>query len=964
LWNVRQLFDEGSIAGFSDTQLLERFTTRRDAEAFEALVERHGPMVLAVCRSLLKDGNDAQDAFQATFLVLVRKADSLWVVRSSLGSWLYRVAYRIAVQANVDAVRRREVERRVGAMREPISVGEGSTHDILSVLHDEIGRLPEKLRAPIVLCHLEQMTHAEAADQLGWTVGTVRGRVARARQLLGARLSRRGLELSGGLLITILSEQMAQAAVPKAWASSTAGIATKLVAGQAVAGVASATASAFSKRLLRSMVMTRLKWATAALLVAGVATGAAATLAPPRTDERAMEPIPRLALGDVPAKREIKPDDRTENAKRISISGRVFDPDGQPKAGATIYVRHFHFYGRGEEGRAVELLATTGPDGRFRFELDTTKSDESAGDQPSWHRALITAVAPGLGPAWILAGDAARAEPELRFVRDDRPIRGRVLDSQGHPVAKATVRVACLALPHPGVNLDELLALGKFDWDGMHFFECETPTWIGRDGAVTTDADGRFQIQGVGVDRIARLSIEAQGLERAVIAVLDRMPKNAGRPRPRPRATQLDMIYQDLDLALYGQTFDHVVGPSKSITGVVRVKGTDQPVAGVTVAGQILGRPWTTIMVSTDKDGRYRIDGLPKSDSYDLDVRTKPGWPHLRVPRRSVGDTEGLKPIDVSFEVTPGVAVRGRLVDKRTGHPVACDWVQYMPLPSNRFQKNDVQGSYSRADQTWRITVPPGEGLIAVRVAGKSHPYRSARLGPADKGKLAVQGEAGSMTGFLLAIFHAYRLVNFPEGTESATLDLEAAPGISRKGEVMGPSGQAVAGASALGLFTDRYTSSSLEGASFEVLGLQSGEARLVEIRHEGFGLAGSLMVDGSAKGDQPLVVRLQRCGAITGRLVDDDGLPLNRAELVAEFVKRPYGVLDPVFMPRKAVTDANGRFRLEGINPALAVLVGIQDPNHPAPKFEAKPQKDLSNVTVKPGEVLELGEVRVRFDP
>src|SRR5579883_1938690 len=114
LRQIHLLFNEGTVAGLSDAQLLERFASRRDGVAFEALVQRHGPMVLAVCRGVLKDPNDAQDAFQATFLVLVRKAGTLWAVKGSLGSWLYRVAQRIAIQANADAARRREVERRAG----------------------------------------------------------------------------------------------------------------------------------------------------------------------------------------------------------------------------------------------------------------------------------------------------------------------------------------------------------------------------------------------------------------------------------------------------------------------------------------------------------------------------------------------------------------------------------------------------------------------------------------------------------------------------------------------------------------------------------------------------------------------------------------------------------------------------------------------------------------------------------
>jgi RNA polymerase sigma factor (sigma-70 family) len=251
LRQIHCLFNEGTVAGLSDAQLLERFASRRDGVAFEAMVHRHGPMVLAVCRGILKDPNDAQDAFQATFLVLVRKAGSLWAVKGSLGSWLYRVAHRIAIQANAGAARRREVERRAGEMADPSSADRGAGSDILPALHEEIGRLPEKYRSPIVLCHLEQMTHEEAARHLGWTVGMVRGRVAKARELLRARLSRRGVALSGGLLATVLSEQATLAAVPKAWIDATVGAAVAIAGGQTVAaGTVSAAAVAWCERVM------------------------------------------------------------------------------------------------------------------------------------------------------------------------------------------------------------------------------------------------------------------------------------------------------------------------------------------------------------------------------------------------------------------------------------------------------------------------------------------------------------------------------------------------------------------------------------------------------------------------------------------------------------------------------------------------------------------------------------------
>jgi hypothetical protein len=519
-----------------------------------------------------------------------------------------------------------------------------------------------------------------------------------------------------------------------------------------------------------------------------------------------------------------------------------------------------------------------------------------------------------------------------------------------------------------GVDRDALLASGKLDWDGTYVRSIQRtdwygPTWVGRVGAVTTDASGRFEITGVGRDQVALLKIEGQGLEQARLAVLDRAPQVPSRTRPQ-RSPTYDPLYGETGLELYGANLEHVVSPSKPITGVVRLKGTGRPVWGVTVRGQVHRRMWAMAWAKTDDQGRFRLDGLPKAQSYQVDVRPGPGDPFLDLSRQMVTDTEGLKPIEVDFEVSGGVAVRGRVIDKQTGRAVPCDWVYYFPMPSNP-HKNNTQGLASSTDNTFRITVPPGGGMIAAKVRSKSHPYPAARLAPADKGKLVVKGEDGAEFGIPLSNFNAYRFVEFPNGVASATVDLEVTPGLTRKGEVVGPDGRPVAGAKAHGLITDQFASATLEGAAFEVNGLRPEESRPVEFRHDGLGLAGSATIAGSDPRDRPLVVKLAHCGTIAGRLLDEDNQPLREAKVSAVVVsRRGYQPSDPAFHPREALTDQAGRFRIEGINPTLGVLLGIQNPNDRATQSEAKPDKDLDELAVRPGEVLDIGDVRVRFQP
>jgi RNA polymerase sigma factor (sigma-70 family) len=258
--NHLRLADGG---GLTDGQLLARFIDNRDEAAFAALVRRHGPMVLGVCRRVLGHAHDAEDAFQATFLLLARKATSV-VRREAVGSFLYGVAYRTALRARAQAARRRAIERQVEDMPHP-EVPPPEAQDWRPVLDRELSQLPEKYRAAVVLCDLECKTRREAARQLGVLEGTLASRLATARRMLAKRLARSGLSLSGGALAMALAAD-ASAAVPAAWVLSTVRAATVLAAGSA-AGAAT-PAVALMNEVLQAMLMTKLKVVAATVLVA------------------------------------------------------------------------------------------------------------------------------------------------------------------------------------------------------------------------------------------------------------------------------------------------------------------------------------------------------------------------------------------------------------------------------------------------------------------------------------------------------------------------------------------------------------------------------------------------------------------------------------------------------------------------------------------------------------------------
>jgi RNA polymerase sigma factor (sigma-70 family) len=274
----------------TDEQLLECFLSQREEAAFAALVRRHGPMVLGVCRRVLKNGHDAEDAFQATFLVLLRKAASV-VPRAMVAPWLYGVAYRTALAARTAAAKRRVKERETAR---PEGVEDRTEWELRPVLDQELSRLPEKYRLPIILCDLEGTTRAQAARQLGWPEGTLSCRLARARGLLARRLVCRGLAFPGGLLAVLLEQGSASACVPENLAVSTIKAATLVAAGRAATpGVIPTQVAALAEGVLSGMSVAKLKIATAAVLLLtalGVGTGLLTHAAPAQsTAERSPE---------------------------------------------------------------------------------------------------------------------------------------------------------------------------------------------------------------------------------------------------------------------------------------------------------------------------------------------------------------------------------------------------------------------------------------------------------------------------------------------------------------------------------------------------------------------------------------------------------------------------------------------------------------------------------------------------
>ena len=255
--HLRTLFNVGTVAGLSDSQLVERFLTRNGEAAelaFSALVERHGAMVLRVCRRILSDPNDVHDAFQATFLVLVRRASAIRD-RESLASWLHGVALRVATSARSASIQRAVRERGFARPETSREVDLVESNDLHVALHEEVDRLPERFRGPILLCDLQEKTHEQAAEQLGCPVGTVKSRLSRGRDQLRARLIRRGLAPAAvagyGLAAEVKAGSIAWSAVSRSLVSSTATAAMEFASGGSGLGLFRASAAYLAQGVLK-----------------------------------------------------------------------------------------------------------------------------------------------------------------------------------------------------------------------------------------------------------------------------------------------------------------------------------------------------------------------------------------------------------------------------------------------------------------------------------------------------------------------------------------------------------------------------------------------------------------------------------------------------------------------------------------------------------------------------------------
>jgi RNA polymerase sigma factor (sigma-70 family) len=677
LRQIHRVFDEGTLAGLSEGQLLERFATRMDEAAFEVILARYGPMVLGVCHRFLHHSHDIEDAFQATFLILVRKAGSL-KDRELLGHWLYGVAYRVAVRARAHAVRTRlRNESGIEDLRDVSDPSrESDWRDLSPVLDAEVNRLPERFRAPIILCLIEDRTHEEAARALGWPVGTVKSRLARGRERLRARLTRLGLAPSAALLGFALAPDPVRAAVPTALAHATLQAARRIAVGRAALGAASTTSAiALARGVLRSLALARLKTATLFLLavtvtVAAIGTAGFVQVTPdsaPAPAVARLEPVPTVPGDPAPP-----PDSEKRTLDlRVVIAGTR-----RPIAGASVFL----------DRRAPDRL-TTDAQGRCKVALE---------DIPLRLEGIISVWKDGFAPISIhFAHDDVVGDTFTSYTAELDPagaIGGTVQDERGRPIAGAKVTV----------------------WLSQHSAAVRTERQsvdIGVSDPITTDAKGRW--------RLGMLPLSFKDTDYFAIKVThpDYVSDVGGPSRPAPALKDLRnqsaVLVMAEGIPVRGVVLDTDGKPVKDARVSLALSPTDR---------------YERYTTKADESGRFTFHTRPGEQAVCVQAdRFAPALAEI------VAGPD-VKPMVIRLR--SGRLIRGRVVDNQ-GQPVEGVTVRVGKWRSREVldweAKTDAQGRFR-----WE-NAPPGKiTLIAHSRAGLSEPIEISAAAVANPAEAVI----------------------------------------------------------------------------------------------------------------------------------------------------------------------------------------------------------------------------------
>src|SRR5262245_27118456 len=943
----------------TDRELLRRFLEHADQAAFASVVGRHTGMVLGVCRRLLTNQQDAEDACQATFLVLARKAKGVrW--RSSVANWLYATARKVAQNARVAAERRarREAKAAVSASVPPVDRMTG--RELLAVLDEELDRLPPSYREPLILCYLEGLTRDEAAVRLGIAVETLKVRIHRGRKRLHNALTKGGCALGAGLL--------ALAATSPAGASPSRlieAIRASAVGNPppAVAALAEGVAvNGFVKKSLLGVVAL----AAAAALVIGL--GEPTTTTAGQQPEKAMP-----AKSDTKGGKD-KAAAKAADEKTRTVTGKVVDPVGKAVAGAEIV--HLPI-----DGTATVAGKTT-DDGTFKVTVPL----KSPGSY------LFPRVAGFASSNYLMPATNTPGEITFKLIKDT-PIRGRVIDTQGKPVAGVSVAVRHLA-GYANDSMDGFLnswLKRSSDSNGVpskwfvNFRSWEDRKPPEKDGAfaAVTDKDGRFTIANVGSDRLVTLHVRGPGIAEAEVPVVTR---SGFDPEPYNQATaeKIRSPYSELGYhpMLYSPEPTIVAEAEKPIRGVVTETDTGKPRAGVMVSlrgSRTVRLP--SLTATTDAEGRFEIRGAKKAQQYEFSVGrdVKASMLGRRV---TAVDTPAYEPVTVNIGVAKGVIIIGRVLDDSTKKPVpgfACIGI----LADNEFLKSrlefDTPDCYDFANTNesgvFRTVAPPGPVLLM----GGPNPgpnegnkvyFKYEQLKPdPDYPRYFETSKTGELFGFrspggaTTALQGQYcKVLNLKPDQTEVTADVILKPASKFTLKVQDPDGKPATEVLAAGnTARDWMYPTECEGDTCTVYGLDSAKPRLVVLYESKRQLAAGVNLKGTET--EPVVVKLAPVAKVKGAMVNQDGKPIAKAIVLLNYRERPaeeiYHAIHGGRFSSETVVETNdaGEFTLDRVLPGLQFHVYARQGNT---TLEPPSWKE-GGFTVKPGETTDLGKVTLK---
>ncbi len=960
----------------SDGDLLARFTAVRDEDAYRMLVRRHGPMVLGVARRVLRNGHAAEDVFQATFLALVEQANTLRR-QPAVAAWLYRVAVRISYRARP---RVSPVVPTTTAAPDAASLAE--QNELRAGLDAAVERLPEKLRRTIVLCYFSGHTTDEAARLLDCPPGTVRSRLAAARDKLRTDLTRRGITISAAGLTATLAGEAKAVVVPAGLLALTMRVAGPTVALTPVVLTLAKGAVAMSwMKVTLAAVMTLTAGVGIGVVVAGARQASGTSTA---TNVRLLVPPEQAAkdTNDLSAARLIESTDKlpedslwpnsdhpmsdkaTTPEPARTINGLVIGPDDKPLPGAKLIVPKKSITEAITNAQALtELAGTAGPDGRFSLRL--TPPGQGA-------RFYVIAHAAGFGVDWV---DLSEVKPsnEITFrLLKDVPITGRVVSTEGKPVAGVTVSAASIYVPK-NESLDDYLSGWMRDLPG-NLASPQKRLYIALDGvtgAATTDMAGEFTLHGAGAERIVRVTFHGGGVARSTPYIIT-------RPGFDPKPFNDVLLKKEHDnlrvtnrfLGLYSPSLTFVAEAGKTVEGVVKDAASGKSLPGCSVFVNTGFGDGITVM--SELNGRYRIDGLPKKpEGYSVGVAPPKDSTYLQ-RRSGTADTDGYAPVKLDIELVKGVVVTGRVVDRQTGKGVQAG-IRFAPLPDNRFFASKPGFDNYLSDHTmtgtdkdgyFRLVTIPGQALVTAQVHDGEKfygdfvsPYRLAVPDPDQKELFKYDSDdddwsittAGGVE--LLRAEHAVKVIDIKDIGETA-VNLFADRGVTAILTVQDAEGNPLTGAWVAGLAAYGPITFKLPEATTTVFALNHEKPRTLTVYHPERSLAGTVTIRGDEK--EPVVVKLGTVGKVIGRLVEVDGSPLAGAQ-VSISPRSPtcgelYRKASPVGTP--VLTDKDGRFTLSGVIPGISFSLRTRRGQD---QFRGNPR--IGWRQLKSGESLDLGD-------